>query len=170
MFNIILLTLKSHWAIENTRAPCNILKLSESKGASACWLFILINHDITWEPAAALLMRLLLGWAIQNVETALKKQKNTYWQTQACRELNIMKAVHWQDRVWTSQTQRSKNHGKPQYSLKNINPKWTLHRFWPANNITDTRQHTHPCNSIFVRTFVDIMHYPAPYPKRKHHN
>ncbi len=29
--------------------------------------------DITCEPAAALLMRLLLGLAIQNVETALEK-------------------------------------------------------------------------------------------------
>lgn len=31
-----------------------------------------------------------------------------------------------------------------------------------------THTHTHPCTSVFVRTFVDIKHDPAPHPN--HHN
>lgn len=35
----------------------------------------------------------------------------------------------------------------------------------PSLTHTHTPKHTQPCISIFVRTFIDIMHYPAPNPE-----
>lgn len=32
------------------------------------------------------------------------------------------------------------------------------------------RSHTHYCNSMFMRTFIYIIHYPAPYPDHNYPN
>lgn len=67
---IVNLSIRSSCSTLGHRFPCTTWKK----------LFFFHSSDIiTWEPAAALLMRLLLGLAIQNVETALKNNhKITY--------------------------------------------------------------------------------------------
>lgn len=63
-----------------------------SKKTEAVFLY---NSDIiTWEPAAALLMRLLFGLAIQNVETALEKISPPHTRTKTHEKKRILKGQY----------------------------------------------------------------------------